>query len=438
MALAEDRAARVTWDAPAGSGIDPDALVVETVRRHADQALRVARRFTDNGEDALDAYGRALVQLVRHRARLRPVTVQAWLMEVVRREALAVREQRRRLVPVDEETLVALGHAAGPSAEERVLDLDVAARATEALGALKPDEARALTLQAAGLSYADIAERLTWSATKTNRALTEGRRRFRQTFAELESGQACRRWAPVIAGRREARPADRARLRVHLRNCPGCRATARALHDTPSVLALVLPVALAAGAGGREPLGRRLADAAGRFGETLAAGVADRATGAAIKLQALAEAASAAKLAAVAASAVAVTGGGVAVREAAQRDAARPAPRAAAALAAPVPVASPRVPAAAAAVRAHAATAGGGTGTRAATAARRRPHPRAEFGGARTTTAATGGGAGEFAGRPAAGRSFETAAPSATSGGEFGSGATAAPAPTAAGGEFGG
>lgn len=400
MALAEERASR----AHAREAHDGDAVVAETIRRYADQALRIARRYTDDGDDALDVYQFGLLQLVRHKDRVRPETAHAWLFETIRREAAAVRERRRRLVPVTDDalgTMVSRQATAG-SAEERVLDLDVAARATEALAVLKVDELRALALQASGLSYAEIGERLAWTATKTNRALTEGRRRFRTTYAELESGTACRRWAPLIADSADARPADRARLRLHLRNCPGCRATARELHDVPGVLALVLPVAVV-GTTPRPPLLSRAADAVGRMGEAVVAGVTERGAGAAFKVQALLEAASSAKLAAVAASAVALTGGGVAVSGAREdRPAAVRVARATATATGAAPAA--RIPAGAAAVRASRERA-----VSRATAARR-PRRSTEFAGTRTATRPP---AGEFS-RPSAPtrgtKSFESAA----------------------------
>ncbi|HEX6390738.1 MAG TPA: sigma-70 family RNA polymerase sigma factor, partial [Solirubrobacteraceae bacterium] len=242
-----------------------DELVVETVRRHAERALQIARRCTQTPDDALEAYSRALLKLVRYKRELRADSAQFWLFEVVRREAALVRRQRGRLVAVEDGELALMIAETAESPEERVMGLEVAARAGEALSALKTDEARALTLQAAGLSYREIAARLGWSATKTNRALTEGRAGFRRRYAELESGEACRGWASVIADGRGAPVAERARLRVHLRGCAACRATARQLHDTPAVLAVVLPVALAGTEGAARPgVVARIGEIAGR------------------------------------------------------------------------------------------------------------------------------------------------------------------------------
>ena len=68
VALAQERGA-------SSPGVDSDELVVETVRRHAERALSIARRCTQSSDDALEAYSRALLKLVRYKHELRPDTV---------------------------------------------------------------------------------------------------------------------------------------------------------------------------------------------------------------------------------------------------------------------------------------------------------------------------------------------------------------------------
>src|SRR6185436_19404447 len=65
-----------------------------------------------------------------------------------------------------------------------------------------------------------------------NRCITEGRRRFREAYADLESGAECERHAPALAAlaRGSASADTLLALRPHLRACAGCRATVRALH----------------------------------------------------------------------------------------------------------------------------------------------------------------------------------------------------------------
>jgi DNA-directed RNA polymerase specialized sigma24 family protein len=71
----------------------------------------------------------------------------------------------------------ALGPAESCERRERVR------AAALALAALKPAERRAVGLQAAGCSYAEIAEICGWTRTKVNRCLAEGRARLRDSTA---------------------------------------------------------------------------------------------------------------------------------------------------------------------------------------------------------------------------------------------------------------
>jgi RNA polymerase sigma factor (sigma-70 family) len=273
-----------------------DALVVETITRHAPALLRTARRYSACADDAHDAYQRALEIFVMRAGRLRRETAVNWLHQVVKNEALAVREARRRLVATED--VEPDGHVATP--EERVVAIDRTQRAAEALARLKPQEAQALWLKAQGLSYHEIAERQAWSYTKVNRCLTEGRKAFLERFAGLESGDECRRWAPVVSALVDGEISlrDARDLRRHLRHCGACRSTVRELRAAGPSLAGVLPGAAVAG-GGSDTL-QRAGGLAARVYEALAGGLHER----------VVEAASAGKVAAVAASAAAIATGG--------------------------------------------------------------------------------------------------------------------------------
>src|SRR4051812_32761885 len=272
-----------------------DQLVVETITGHAAALLRTARRYSACSEDAHDAYQRALEIFLTRAGRLRRETAVNWLHQVVKHEALAVRDARRRLVA--SEDVEPDGHA--PSPEERVVAIDRTQRAAEALSRLKPQEAQALWLKAQGLSYQEIAERQAWTYTKVNRCLTEGRKAFLERFAGLESGEECRRWAPVVSalvdGEITAR--DARDLRRHLRHCGACRSTVRELRAAGPSLAGALPGA--AVAGGDDTL-RRAGGLLTRVYEALAGGLHER----------VAEVAATGKVAAVAASAAAIATGG--------------------------------------------------------------------------------------------------------------------------------
>ena len=226
---------------------DREARVGAVVSRHLPALLRVARRVSLCADDAQDAVQRALEIYVRRLDGVDTSTEVAWLKVVVRHEALAIRRARAESVASEEVDFDA--HAGG----DRGVDDAVAAservrRSAEALRALKPDEATALLLKAQGHSYAEIGERQGWTYTKVNRAITEGRKRFLEVYAELESGEACERVAPVLADLASgaAESAQLVAVRAHLRHCASCRARVRELHGIrhPRAGAWWLPVPL--------------------------------------------------------------------------------------------------------------------------------------------------------------------------------------------------
>jgi DNA-directed RNA polymerase specialized sigma24 family protein len=105
---------------------------------------------------------------------------------VTRREALAVRRSRERLLgsrteddgdPLDR---IACHR---PDPHERVERREQVGEAVRLLNRLKPQERLALVLKAHGYSYAEIRELCGWTYTKVNRCLAEGRRRLRQLGA---------------------------------------------------------------------------------------------------------------------------------------------------------------------------------------------------------------------------------------------------------------
>jgi RNA polymerase sigma factor (sigma-70 family) len=209
-----------------------EARVAAVIAAHGDVLRRVARRYSATPDDAEDAVQRGLEIYVRRLARVDPATEAAWLKVVVKHEALALRRARR-----DGQAGAELDLDAHPAPDQRPLE-DVlagrerAGRVAEALRRLKPDEARALLLQADGLSYGEIGERMGWSYTKVNRALTEGRKHFFERYEEIEGGAACEQAAPALAALARGRAGARTmvELRPHLRHCAACRATVRRLH----------------------------------------------------------------------------------------------------------------------------------------------------------------------------------------------------------------
>ncbi len=162
--------------AKTGPGVAVDAVL------DAGEAAfrRTARRYSLCSDDAEDAYQRA-VEILLTKAPDRPRSqLAAWMQVVTRREALAVRRSRERLLAVtgDDD---ALRHVAceRPGPADRAERRERVGLAARALATLKPDERLAIVLHALGYSYAEIGELCGWTHTKVNRCLAEGRARLR-------------------------------------------------------------------------------------------------------------------------------------------------------------------------------------------------------------------------------------------------------------------
>ncbi len=310
---AEERDWAVTPEASVRLTADQvETLILETIQRDAESLLRTARRHSLCADDAQEAYQRAMEIFLRRAATLDPPRAAAWLNTVTKHEAMAVRRQRQQLVASVEIDFDREEARHLPSPDEQIVSFDQLTRSAEALQRLKPNELRALWMKASGQSYNAIAEAQGWTYTKVNRLITEGRRAFLERYEEIETGEECKRWAPVVSALidGEATAAMLVEARPHLRNCPACRATIRELRRTNSSLAIVLPIATAAVAHGHhEPV----SGVAMRVYEALTGGLHERVAASAVKIQAGVEAASAGKVAAIVASAAAVAGGGIAV-----------------------------------------------------------------------------------------------------------------------------
>lgn len=312
-----------------GHNLDKDGdggrdLALEILGAHARPLLSLARRHSLCADDAQDAYQRAVEILLRRAGDLEPGTAVSWMRTVVKHEAMAVRADRQALLAREEVDLDARP-APSPSEEEQAERFDRLAAAAEALQSLKAGEVQALVLKAEGHSYREIGARMGWSYTKVNRLISEGRASFRDRYEAIASGAECERWAPVLSrlGDGEARVGELVAVRRHLRSCPGCRATLRAYVETPGRVAALVPAAAVAGLASTPSAGGLLSGLLEVLGGGL--GVHERATLAAGKLGAAAEAATSSKLAAVAASTAALAGGGVVVERAVRHETPAPA-----------------------------------------------------------------------------------------------------------------
>ena len=297
-----------------------DELVMQLVADHADSLLRVARRYSLCADDAHDAYQRGMEILLRHARRLDPDRASGWIHTVVKHEALAINQARRRIVGSEEVDLDALEATTVASPEEQAESSERVARAAEALHSLKPQEVRAIWLKALGHSYEQIAESTGWTYTKVNRCLAEGRKSFLARYAGIEAGEECVRLAPAVSAFVDGEAGARAVIEVrnHLRACAGCRAVVRGLHESAQPLSVVLPAAtLATTVTAASPPGSGLFS---RVYESLAMTANERAANAVLRAQAVVDTVASGKLAVAAASVAAVAGGGVAVQGAIRAD----------------------------------------------------------------------------------------------------------------------
>ncbi|OJU79714.1 MAG: hypothetical protein BGO11_01665 [Solirubrobacterales bacterium 70-9] len=256
--------------APAGGPLDAAGrkrAAVETFARHEASLRRTAQRYSICTDDADEALQRGLEILLQKAPTDDPRELVRWTQTVVKHEALGVRAERERILAgpaaatgeADHEDWVAMLPADVDGPAELAERQETVERSREALATLKPQELRALTLLAEGYSYREISQITGYSATKVNRALAEGRERFRRFLVRRDGGARCVELAPLLSAFAddEASAADVAILREHLRSCPHCRATLRAYRAAPGAAAALAPLLPRV----RDSLGDRLHDA---------------------------------------------------------------------------------------------------------------------------------------------------------------------------------
>jgi len=246
-----DEKAPLDDEAPPIAAAARKRVAVETFARNEAALRRTAQRFSICADDADEALQRGLEILLHKAPSEDPRDLIRWTLTVVKHEALAVRAERERTLagpaatpaPGSEDWVAMLpADVAGPA--ERAERHETIERSREALATLKPQEVRALGLLAEGYSYREIADITGYSSRKVNRAIAEGRERFRHFLIRREGGARCNELAPLLSAFAddEAQPADVATLRAHLRTCPHCRSTLRAYRAAPGAAAALLPI----------------------------------------------------------------------------------------------------------------------------------------------------------------------------------------------------
>jgi DNA-directed RNA polymerase specialized sigma24 family protein len=156
------------------------AAAVALLRASEAAFRRTARRYSLCADDSEDAFQRAVEILLTKGPERSPAELAAWMQVVTRREALAVRRSRERLLAGSGMDDSGLGRVPcdRPGPDERAERREWTVAAARALAVLKPDEGRAIALQAYGYSYAEICRLCGWTYTKVNRCLAEGRARL--------------------------------------------------------------------------------------------------------------------------------------------------------------------------------------------------------------------------------------------------------------------
>jgi RNA polymerase sigma factor (sigma-70 family) len=160
-------------------------LATQIYAERRDYLLAIARRKAVNNADAEEALQEAFIAFIRHYDPERGAPPLAWLTLTLKRECGAKRRKAHLDRYVGQEAERGGGELGfvlesipSPTTglEELALKRDEARRL---LGRLKPNQRIALILQAAGYSYAEIGEGRSWSYTKVNRCVNEGRAALR-------------------------------------------------------------------------------------------------------------------------------------------------------------------------------------------------------------------------------------------------------------------
>lgn len=229
------------------------ASVEELYRRHAAEAMQVARAITRNVDDASDAVAEAfagVVQATQEGRLVDPGALRAYLMVATRNAAIDVVRRTRRVAPAGEdpapgrhETLL------GPS--DRLLAGADRSIVAEAFGELPPRWRAVLWLtEVEGYSPRDAAVLLQASPNNVAQLGVRARGRLRERYVQLhvrnhaagDCLEATERLGGLVAG--ELTTTQARRVRGHLAECADCRARLAELEDLGLSLRRGIPLTL--------------------------------------------------------------------------------------------------------------------------------------------------------------------------------------------------
>ncbi|MGH9264101.1 MAG: sigma-70 family RNA polymerase sigma factor, partial [Acidimicrobiales bacterium] len=217
-------------------GISADDLY----RRHAGEALRVARAITRNADDAADAVAEAFAGVLRALSDGRldePQAVRPYLLAATRNAAVDIIRKAGRLRPTDHDgTLDGAEAAFGPS--DRLLAGEDRALVAEAFAELPPRWRAVLWLtEVEALAPREAAALLQVSPNNAAQLAVRARSRLRERYIQMhvrnhaagDCREAAEHLGALMAG--ELTTAQANRVRGHLAECADCRARLAELED---------------------------------------------------------------------------------------------------------------------------------------------------------------------------------------------------------------
>jgi RNA polymerase sigma factor (sigma-70 family) len=280
-----------------------DAAFEVAFERHSPAILGFCRHMLGSQEEAEDAVQHAFAAAYSdlQRGGEREIVLKPWLFTIARNRCLSVLRGRREHVAAEPELVTSgLAEQVEQRAELRQLLAD--------LRELPDEQREALLLaEAGGLPQADIAAILGCEVGRVKGLVYRARSGLvaRREAREL----ACQDVREQLANLRGG-ALRRNELRLHLRDCAGCRAFREQVRHQRQLLSVALPVALPVGLKSNVLAAVGIGGAGGGAAAAGGAAVAGGAAGGAAGAGAFA---GAAKVAAVAAIAIGGAGGGAAV-----------------------------------------------------------------------------------------------------------------------------
>jgi RNA polymerase sigma factor (sigma-70 family) len=213
-----------------------DAAFEVAFERHSPAILAFCRHMLGSREEAEDAVQHTFAAAYHDLQRRgeREIALKAWLFTIARNRCLSILRGRREVpLEADELPTAGLAEQVEQRAELRQLLADVREL---------PDEQRAALLLAevGGLSQSDIGSVLDCEAARVKALVYRARSALvaRREARELPCEQIREQLATLRGG--SLRRTD---LRLHLRECPGCRHYREQVREQRRMLSVALPVA---------------------------------------------------------------------------------------------------------------------------------------------------------------------------------------------------